>query len=409
MMKLNKQQRTFLEENYGKTILPLNIVENEDLPGTNSLEILFFWNRESTFEEAKESCIKATDHYNLFSSRLIMIDDNKFALQYCHDGAAFHFLPQIDATFESINVDDIRKMVVDVKTLPGEPLFAVTVVPIKGGRFVGIRCSHAVGDAFSLIFWCFIWKCIIEGSEFPPPSKQRLFTGQPVDFDQIDKVFTPPLSELSDRIQHRVQSGSPKIYSQQEYFTDEFFKDVKDQAKAENEQYIISSHQIMTAFLLKKYHDKMLPDTDKIILRNPINLRELYPDLDPMYIGNAYFASLTEFTKEEINTMSIPQIAYRLKESIHQARNKDHIKEILYLSDYGIEFKADVLKKYNPFNIETDISAANLTQLSDPESIGLDSNLVNILYMGSTAQTSFIILNQRNTLFAQITSRYPLI
>jgi len=97
MMKLNKQQRTFLEENYGKTILPLNIVENEDLPGTNSLEILFFWNRESTFEEAKESCIKATDHYNLFSSRLIMIDDNKFALQYCHDGAAFHLMRRLKA------------------------------------------------------------------------------------------------------------------------------------------------------------------------------------------------------------------------------------------------------------------------------------------------------------------------
>jgi hypothetical protein len=408
-MKITKKHIAYLEENYGKNILPLSIIENEDLPGTNSLEILFFWNRESTLSEAKESFFKAVEHYNLFSSRLIMIDDNKFALQYCTDGFKFNYLPAINATFDSINIDDIRKMVVNVKTLPGEALFSLTVIPITGGRFIGLRCSHAVGDAFSLIFFCFVWKCIIEGNDFPPPSTQRLFTGKPISSDEIDKAFIPPLSELSDKIQNRVKSSNTKIYSKNEYFTDEFFKEIKNQAKSENEIYIISSHQIMTAFLLKKYHDQILPNTDRIVLRTPINLREAHPDIDSMYMGNAYFSSLTEFTKDKINKMSIPQIAYHLKESVNKARNKDYVKEMIYLSKYGIEFNADIFKKYNPFNIETDISAANLTQLSDPESIGLDSNLVNILYMGSTAQTSFIMLNQRNTLFAQVTSRYPLV
>ena len=164
----------------------------------------------------------------------------------------------------------------------------------------------------------------------------------------------------------------------------------------------------MTAFLLKKYHYQILPGADKIRIRTPINLREVHPDIDAMYIGNAYIDSFTEFTKDEIDKMSIPQIAYRLKESVNNAKNKDNVKEIVSLSEYGIEFKADVFKNYSPFNIETDIAAANLTQLSDPSSIGLDNALVNILYMGSTAQTSFIMLNQKNTLFAQVTSRYPL-
>jgi len=38
-----------------------------------------------------------------------MIDDNKFALQYCTDGIEFNFLPQLNATFDSMNIDDIKR------------------------------------------------------------------------------------------------------------------------------------------------------------------------------------------------------------------------------------------------------------------------------------------------------------
>jgi len=66
-----------------------------------------------------------------------------------------------------------------------------------------------------------------------------------------------------------------------------FFNEIKNRAKAENEQWI-SDNQIINAFLLKKYHDQVLPDTHRIVLRNPIDLREVHPDIDPMYIGNAF-------------------------------------------------------------------------------------------------------------------------
>ncbi|MBN1364601.1 MAG: hypothetical protein JW976_07345 [Syntrophaceae bacterium] len=407
-MKLNKEQIAYVEENLGKTILPLNIVENEDLIGTNSLEILFFWRRGSTHQEGIDSIFKAMDHYNLFSSRLIMIGDNQYALQYCTDGARIHTMRNLDVPHDSIDIEDVRKMLVDVKTLPGEPLYALTLIRTTDGAFVGIRSSHAAGDAFSAIFLCYIWKCAIEGTDFPPPSTQRLFKGKPVFFNKVDKVFSPPLSELGETIQKRLKLGALKTYSKNEYFTDEFFKEIKNQAKAENEKYIISNHQIMTSFLLKKYNDSLLPKTEKIVLRTPINLRDIYSDLHPMYMGNAYFASLTEFTKDEINKMSIPQIAYRLTEAVNKAKDKENVKKVMYLSEYGIEFKPEVFKNYIPFNVETDISATNLTQLSDPASVGLDNSLVNILYMGSPALNCFIFLNQKNTLFAQVNSLNPL-
>jgi len=409
-MKISKEHLAYLEENYGKSILPLSILDNEYYPGTSPLEIIFFWNRESSYSEAEESFLKTIEQYNLFSSRLIMIDDNKFALQYCTDGFKLDFLPPIDATIDRINIEDYKKMMVDFKTLPGEPLFAVTAMAVKGGGLAGVRCSHATGDAFSLILFCFAWKCAMEGLDIPLPSKQRLFKGNPAGSGKIDKVFTPPLSEMSSQIINRVKRGiNAKKYLKREYFTDKFFSEIKNKAKSENGKYIISNNQIMTAWLLKKYHDRILPGIKKIRIRTPMNLREIHPDIDLMYLGNAYIDSLTEFTSDEIGQMTIQEIAYRLKESIDNSKNESFIKKISYLSDYGIEFRADSFKNFPVYNVETDIVSTNLTHLTDPEALGLSSNLVRVLHMNSTVPTSFIILKEKSgEVFAQITSRYPL-
>jgi len=313
----------------------------------------------------------------------------------------------MNTPLDHIAVDEMKKKMAHVRTLPGEPLFAVTGMPIKDGLLGGISCSEAIADVFSCILFLYTWKCIIEDKSFPLPSTQRLFKGKPVASDTIDKIFTPPLSALSEKIQSRVRASEIKLYSKREYFSDEFFDEHKNKAKLENEKYIISSNQIMTAFLLKKYHDQLLPDTDRIVLRSPVNLRDVHPDIDSMYIGNVFFDNKTEFTRHEINTMSIYEIAYRLKESITKTTNENYVKNISYLSKYGIEFKPDIFKKYRSLDVNTDIVSSNLVLLNDPESLGL-SKLFNILHLNSTVQTSFMMYKEKKgRIFTQITSMYP--
>ena len=236
VMKINKTGNRgnirYFEKNYGKNILPLSMSQNEYMPGSRPLEILFFWKRESPYEEGKESLLKTIKHYNLFSSCLIMVEDNKFALQYCTDGVKINLLPPINDTFDSVNVNDIKNRMIHVKTLPGESLFAVTFVPVKDGTFVGISCSDAVADVFSLILFLFAWKCIIEGSDdFPLPSPQRLFKGKPISSDKIDKAFIPHLLELSNKIKNRVKSNEVRTYIKKEYFTDELLNEIKSKVR----------------------------------------------------------------------------------------------------------------------------------------------------------------------------------
>jgi len=410
-MKINKKDIKYLEDNYGKNILPLSIFDNENFIGINPLEILIYYKKETSIPKLKECLLKTIEHYNLFSSRLIMIDQDKYALQYCRNGAVIKVLPPIDATVDDIDIDVIKKMMVHVKTLPGEPLFAVTGIPINDGVLGALSCSHAICDGISLMLFLYAWNCLIQGRSILPPSKQRLFKGIPVDFDKVDRVFIPPLSELNDNIKSRVNHLSNiKIYTSKEYFSDEFLTEMKHRAKIENDKYKISNNQIMTSILLKKYHEYILPDTETIVLKSPINLRGIHPNVDSMYIGSANFNGFKEFTREEIDKLTINEIAYRIKESITNMRQENYAKEIAHLSEYGIEINMDVFRKNRPpYSVHTNVVSSNLTHLNDIESLFMGPDVGSLLYIGVAVETGFTILKEKNgRIFAQITSRYPL-
>ncbi len=398
-----------MEHHYGKNILPLSTFDNETFIGSSPLEILFFYKKDLPILKLKESLLKTIHYYNLFSSRLIMIGDHKFALLYCTDGAVANDLRPVDACFDDSRIEEIRKEMVHVQTLPGEPLFAVTGIPFKNGILAGISCSHTVADGISLLLFLYAWMCITDGKKFLPPSPQKLFQCPPVHFDPTDRTLVPPLSALDEKIRKKVEIDNvAEIFTATEYFTDDFLNDIKAEAKKERCE--ISNHQIMTTFLLKKYHSKILPDTDRIVLKNPINLRDIHPDLDPMYIGSSNFNNFIQFTKEEIDSLSIPQIAYRIKKSIADVRNENYAREIAYLSPYGIEINMDVFRRNRPpFSVETNVVSSNLTHLNDLESMFVGSETGSILHIGLAIQTGFTMLKEKNgRIFAQITSRYPL-
>lgn len=413
IMKTNltdhQAKTAYLEQHYGKDILPLSAFE-QTMPGSEPIEIIFFYKKDTPVSKLRESGLKTIEHYNLFSSRLIMTGQDKFALQYCTDGALDVVLPFMDKKFDEIDIDEIKSKMVHVKTLPGEPLFAVTGIPVRDGIFAGISCSHTVADGISLMLFLYTWMCITEGKPFPLPSGQKLFHGKPVRSGDIDKVFTPPLSELSDVIQKRVRRVAIKTYSKREYFSEDFLQDMKRGAKAEDPKYIISGNQIITAYLLKKYHSVMMPKTDRIVLRTPVNFRDIHPDIDPLYIGNAQYYCVTVYGKDEIDNMSVYDVAFRLKESISGMRNESFLKELSQISTYGIEIKTGLFKNNPPGNMDADILSTNLTHLNDLDSMGFGPDAGSILFMSvAYYKTNFIILKEKSgRIFAEITSMYPL-
>ena len=85
------------KDHYGVDILPLSFFENADYPGSPPIECLVLYKKKTSLPAARESFLETIRHYNLFSSRLIMIDENRFALLYCTDGFQYMVLPPLDA------------------------------------------------------------------------------------------------------------------------------------------------------------------------------------------------------------------------------------------------------------------------------------------------------------------------
>ena len=59
MMKMdeadNQSKKCFLKENFGKSILPLSLLDNEIRPGGNPIEILLFYKKETSLSEIQKS------------------------------------------------------------------------------------------------------------------------------------------------------------------------------------------------------------------------------------------------------------------------------------------------------------------------------------------------------------------
>ena len=56
-MKINKEHVAYLEENYGKNILPLSIFENEAMIGKGPNEMIFFYKKKAPILKHKENLL----------------------------------------------------------------------------------------------------------------------------------------------------------------------------------------------------------------------------------------------------------------------------------------------------------------------------------------------------------------
>ena len=98
------EKTEYLKINLGKNILPLSAAENKYMPGAGPIEIIISYKRSTAVARGIECFLKAADYYNLFSSRLIMIGENTFALQYCTDGIVINILPPVHARFDDVGL-----------------------------------------------------------------------------------------------------------------------------------------------------------------------------------------------------------------------------------------------------------------------------------------------------------------
>lgn len=127
----------------------------------------------------------------------------------------------------------IRKEMVHVQTLPGEPLFAVTGIPFKNGILAGISCSHAVADGISLLLFLYAWMCITDGKIFFHRRPRDCFKARsPISIQQTKRLLPLIRAERSNPEKVDIDNVA-EIFTATEYFTDDFLNAIKAEAEKE--------------------------------------------------------------------------------------------------------------------------------------------------------------------------------
>jgi hypothetical protein len=95
--------------------------------------------------------------------------------------------------------------------------------------------------------------------------------------------------------------------------------------------------------------------------------------------------------------------------SIFETRKENFAREISYMSDYGIDYSPEAIKRRHDYNPETDIVSTNLTHLNDLESMGVGLSIAKILNISLPFSTFFMMLKENSgRIFVNIKSMYPL-
>ena len=197
-------------------------------------------------------------------------------------------------------MDDIIDV---VRGLPGDPLLLGSLTPTTEGCVIGLSVSHIVADGMTIFIFFAIWTALMSGKKPPKPSDQRSF-----EQSRIVKNFRPLRVPLATRVQSRNDMYSTlnqeyTFLSLPDSLTTKLLTEVGPESPALN--------HIVAAHLLRRFEPNILPDSEILRLRIPIDMRNLHPSIDPLYLGNAFFDAVIAFSRNELGEQSLSALAYQ--------------------------------------------------------------------------------------------------
>ncbi len=339
--------------------LPLSMLDAQFV-GADSFKLVFYYRKSFDIDHVYRSFRKVLQDFDILSSRLVRADTGDFLIQQTKTGALFVIQPAIkNKDINQIDLDINEEIAVKVEALPGRPMLIVTVTPIDSGVILGLSYSHIIADGYTLDMFCSAWEAVAQGKTYKMPSKQRSYK-HGFSENQIMR------KGMQINVNHHLASprNSEKYHYREINVTKEFISSIHE--KAQDQGKLISEFQIVNAYLLKEYSQKILPGKDIVTVKNPVQIRKLHPDIDEGYVGNAFVDSITVFQGNEIENKSLIDIAVKIKNSIRQTKNCEYIKRVVTVQGSEIIINTELLmnSKYFEADPNRDIMITSLLDFS---------------------------------------------
>lgn len=212
-----------------------------------------------------------------------------------------------------------------VTNIAGEPLVKVLVTHTPRKTFVGFSFSHMLGDGFSFFQFVKALSQICLGQRFEGSYSNARDLLQVAN---IHGLNSPSFFEATGYVLPRPPNSEFFVIEQIE-FTSQRLSELKNQCKKQG--FKVTSNDILMADLAKRFHQHIPLHENHFIIRCPVEYRSIF-GLPLQYFGNAVRDAVARFHQGEVESLSLAEIAHRIRKAIDSV-DKQNVIESLYSLD----------------------------------------------------------------------------
>ena len=262
------------------------------------------------------------------------------------------------------------KYINPVNTFDGEPLAKIRITHTPGGSVLGVSISHAIADGFSYFHFLSSWARSFQGKPFFPAAHQRsLLVSNQIKSQNI--LLTPEnvLNEaglfLKDK--REVIKKEDLKWESQIFHIGELKESLT--REQENTETRLSFNDIITAQLSKIYLPKWQVSGQKLpcYISCPVDFRRILDGFPKTYFGNAVSLATTEIELEELNSISLSDLAIRIRSNVKNIVKERIEKSISCLTTLRHQQNISIFENIHVMHPETGLLVTNLSRLPVPE------------------------------------------
>jgi hypothetical protein len=287
--------------------------------GRHPMTIAFYFEQRQDFASLKAGLARALEHFYPLKGSLR--SDGKGNIHIVEDISSPFGLVSFEETApeNSPELEDLAAMVLLTDPVIHEleqSLLNLRLVQLPRGSLLSASMSHGAADGFGYFFFLMSWAALTRGQGLPPPYLRREALDFGIDDDvdiSNDTIFRK--SGYWPLATEHFQAHCEKVTYDDIFISDAFLK--AQIAEAQSAGFPdLSRNDVLTAYLFKKYASKWHAPEEHITVNTAVDYRRLFPEITPVYFGNAVCGAPLEILCREVLDSSLGALAQKIRTRI---------------------------------------------------------------------------------------------
>lgn len=260
------------------------------------------------------------------SSRLKVHDEKTYVLEQKVSSYTWNFQKSGINPLKA-SLKDMAGFVESSLSIPGEPLFKVTVTHCGNKSCLGVSISHCLVDGYSYFMFLTSWASRFWGKDYVRPFTDRNILNPKKTLSSSptsDEIFLN--TGLAFSAKERPNEANEVIWETFDFTNEEIDKIYR--ATSSEAESRLSKNDVITAYVWKKF----LEDHHLVsgILNNSCayDYRRIFSKIDGRYFGNAIRCASFQIDSLEFRRLSLAELAKRVSSTI-KAVNEQSIESSL--------------------------------------------------------------------------------